>query len=84
MQAFAANPDNKGKWIDEGLWYYSRHPNYFGEITLWTGQFIASSALLNDAQWFCVISPLFVFFLLMKVRRNDFAESKLPYLLRYF
>eukprot|EP00518_Triparma_eleuthera_P001648 CAMPEP_0182459004 /NCGR_PEP_ID=MMETSP1319-20130603/4228_1 /TAXON_ID=172717 /ORGANISM="Bolidomonas pacifica, Strain RCC208" /LENGTH=342 /DNA_ID=CAMNT_0024657817 /DNA_START=13 /DNA_END=1041 /DNA_ORIENTATION=- len=75
-KAFAANPDNKGKWIDEGLWYYSRHPNYFGEITLWLGQFIASSATLVDSQWFCVISPLFVFFLLMKVSGVPMLESR--------
>lgn len=56
-----------GKWIDEGLWYYSRHPNYFGEIMLWTGAFIGVTPILNNAQWAVAISPVFVWFLLAKV-----------------
>ncbi|GMH89791.1 hypothetical protein TL16_g11567 [Triparma laevis f. inornata] len=73
---FAANPANKGKWIDEGLWYYSRHPNYLGEITLWLGQFIAASATYTNSQWGCVMSPLFVCFLLMKVSGVPMLESR--------
>lgn len=40
MRAFRTNQDNKGKCIDEGLWKYSRHPNYFGEIMVWWGLYI--------------------------------------------
>lgn len=74
--AFAANPDNKGKYINEGLWYYSRHPNYFGEMTLWFGQFIAASSIFTDAQWTCTISPLFVIFLLTKVSGVPLLEKR--------
>lgn len=74
--SFAANPDNKGKYINEGLWYYSRHPNYFGEMTLWFGQFIAASTVFTDPQWTCVISPLFVIFLLTKVSGVPLLEKR--------
>lgn len=73
---FAANPANKGKWIDEGLWFYSRHPNYFGEITLWLGQFIAASATFTNAQWGCAISPVFVYCLLMFLSGVPMLESR--------
>jgi steroid 5-alpha reductase family enzyme len=62
--AFLNNPENKNKWIDVGLWKYSRHPNYFGEITLWFGIYILSlSASLNlgtFAPWYSLISPLYI------------------------
>eukprot|EP00520_Triparma_pacifica_P018682 CAMPEP_0118661708 /NCGR_PEP_ID=MMETSP0785-20121206/16436_1 /TAXON_ID=91992 /ORGANISM="Bolidomonas pacifica, Strain CCMP 1866" /LENGTH=340 /DNA_ID=CAMNT_0006555191 /DNA_START=6 /DNA_END=1028 /DNA_ORIENTATION=+ len=74
--AFAANPANKGKWIEEGLWYYSRHPNYFGEITLWLGQFVAACSTFTGSQWACVVSPLFVLFLLMKVSGVPLLETR--------
>ena len=37
---FINNPQNKGKWIDSGIWKYSQHPNYFGEILLWFGVYV--------------------------------------------
>ena len=74
--AFAADEKNRGKYINEGLWYYSRHPNYFGEITLWLGQFIAASSTFSDSQWVCAISPLFVAFLLMKVSGVPMLEKR--------
>lgn len=47
---FAKNPTNKGKWIDEGLWSISRHPNYLGEITLWVGAYIVSFSSLEGGE----------------------------------
>ena len=44
LKAFRANPDNKGRILDTGLWHYSRHPNYFGDSLMWWGVFIAACA----------------------------------------
>ena len=65
--AFNAKPENRGKWIDEGLWSKARHPNYFGEILLWTGIAVAGSASLAGGAWVALISPVFVFILLTKI-----------------
>ena len=65
--AFAADPANKGKWIDEGLWSRSRHPNYFGEIMLWSGIALCGASCFSGGEWAALISPAFVAFLLAKV-----------------
>ena len=43
--AFRNNPDNRGRWIEHGLWRYSRHPNYLGEILCWWGLFLLALPL---------------------------------------
>ena len=63
---FKANPKNINKFIDEGLWARSRHPNYFGEILLWFGVSIIAFPVLQGAQLFTLISPIFVYILLTK------------------
>lgn len=65
--AFKADPENKGRFISTGLWSWSRHPNYFGEITLWLGVAIIAFRALSGWQYITLISPIFVAFLLMKV-----------------
>jgi len=65
--SFKKDPANKDQFINEGLWSWSRHPNYFGEITLWTGMAIISIPLLSDWRWVALISPVFVFILLTRV-----------------
>lgn len=65
--AFKNDPDNKGEFINVGLWRWSRHPNYFGEITLWTGVLIIAVPVLEGLAWLAVISPVFVFILLTKI-----------------
>lgn len=65
--AFKEDPANKGDFINVGLWRWSRHPNYFGEITLWTGILVMTLPLLSGTAWLAVISPLFVTLLLTKV-----------------
>jgi steroid 5-alpha reductase family enzyme len=58
--AFRAEPENKGKFIDTGLWAWSRHPNYFGEIVLWIGVAIIALPVLRGWQWATLISPAYV------------------------
>ncbi|MEC7686653.1 MAG: DUF1295 domain-containing protein, partial [Candidatus Thermoplasmatota archaeon] len=62
--AFNANPENEGKWIDEGLWSRCRHPNYLGEILLWTGVAIFGVACFEGLEMVAWISPVFVYLLL--------------------
>jgi steroid 5-alpha reductase family enzyme len=64
---FRKNPENKDQFISNGLWYYSRHPNYFGEIILWLGISIMSFSSLSSWQYITLISPFFTYFLLVYV-----------------
>ena len=64
--AFNAEPNNKGRWIDTGLWKTSQHPNYFGETLLWTGLFIAGIPSYTGLEWLACISPIFVCLLLTR------------------
>ena len=73
---FNANPANKGKFINSGLWSRSRHPNYFGEITLWLGIAVMALPVLRGWQWIALISPLFVTLLLTKVSGIPLLEKK--------
>lgn len=73
---FKADPGNKGKFIDVGLWAWSRHPNYFGEIVLWTGVAIIAVPVLVGWQWATLISPVFVAFLLIRVSGIPMLEEK--------
>ncbi len=73
---FKDNPDNSGKFINVGLWAWSRHPNYFGEIVLWTGMAIVAVPVLQGWQWATLISPVFVAFLLIKVSGIPLLEKK--------
>jgi steroid 5-alpha reductase family enzyme len=73
---FSANPDNKGKFIQTGLWARSRHPNYFGEIMLWVGVAIIALPVLQGWQWVALISPVFVTLLLTRVSGVPLLEKK--------
>ncbi len=64
---FRKVPENKGRYISTGLWAWSRHPNYFGEILLWTGVTVASLPVLSGWQWVTIISPIFVAFLIIRI-----------------
>ena len=59
--------EQPGEFITGGLWQYSRHPNYFGEIVLWLGIAILAFPVLQGWQYATLISPVFVFFLLTKI-----------------
>ena len=73
--AFRADAANKGRFINTGLWAWSRHPNYFGEIVLWIGMAIVAIPVLQGWQWATLISPVFVAFLLIKVSGIPMLEE---------
>ena len=64
---FRSNPKNKDKFINSGLWKYSRHPNYMGEILLWLGISIISLSSLEGLELATLISPFFTYLLLVYV-----------------
>ena len=64
---FKADPSNEGKFIKTGLWAWSQHPNYFGEITLWLGILVIALPLLSGWSYLVIFSPIFVFLLLTRV-----------------
>jgi len=64
---FRTYPANKGKFITTGLWSISRHPNYFGEISLWFGLYISASSGLSGLGYLSVLSPILVMLLITKV-----------------
>lgn len=74
--AFKRNPANKERFITSGLWAWSRHPNYFGEIVLWTGIAILALPVLSGWRWLTLISPVFVTLLLTKVSGIPMLEAR--------
>jgi steroid 5-alpha reductase family enzyme len=74
--AFRADSANAGKFIRSGLWAWSRHPNYFGEIVLWIGIALIALPILRGWQWVSMISPLFVIMLLTRVSGLPMLEAK--------
>ena len=72
---FRKNPKNKNNFITSGLWSYSRHPNYLGEIYLWTGIAIISFSSLSNWQFISLISPIFIYILLVHISGVNFLEA---------
>jgi len=64
---FRRDPANAGRFITGGLWAWSRHPNYFGEILLWVGIALIAFPALEGWQYLTLVSPLFVYLLLTRV-----------------
>jgi steroid 5-alpha reductase family enzyme len=73
---FRADPSNKGKFIHTGLWAWSRHPNYFGEIVLWVGVAIIALPVLRGWQWVTLISPVFVALLISRISGVPILEKQ--------
>jgi steroid 5-alpha reductase family enzyme len=73
---FKADPANDGKFISTGLWSWSRHPNYFGEIVLWLGVAIISIPVLQGWQWIAMISPMFITLLLTRISGVPMLEKR--------
>ncbi len=73
---FKRDPANEGRFITSGLWAWSRHPNYFGEIVLWTGIAIVALPVLSGWRWVTLISPVFVTLLLTRVSGIPMLEAR--------
>ncbi len=73
---FKTDPANAGKFIHTGLWSWSRHPNYFGEIVLWIGVAIVAIPILQGWQWVTMISPVFITLLLTRISGIPMLERR--------
>ena len=73
---FRSIPENKDKFITSGLWARSRHPNYFGEIVLWTGIAVMSFSSLEGLQYLTLISPIFTYLLLVYISGVRMLEAR--------
>ena len=73
---FKQDPANAGRFITTGLWSWSRHPNYFGEIVLWIGMAIMAVPILSGWRWVVLISPVFVILLLTRVSGIPMLETR--------
>ena len=84
MRKFRRNEVNKNKTMQEGLWAYSRHPNYLGEILFWWGLYLMTISL-DSSYWYLFICPLIMNLMFSLItckmmdnrsleRRPDYAE----------
>ena len=73
---FNSEPNNQGKWIDCGLWAYSRHPNYLGEILLWTGIAFFGVSCFTGLEKIAWISPLFIYLLLTRISGTPILDRR--------
>lgn len=75
LARFIKNPVNKGKLMQDGLWAYTRHPNYFGEVTQWWGLWLI--ALSIPSGWISIIGPITITFLILKISGIPMLEKKM-------
>ncbi|MBD3362835.1 DUF1295 domain-containing protein [Candidatus Dojkabacteria bacterium] len=74
LSKFISNSKNKGKIMDKGLWRYTRHPNYFGEVVLWWGIFLV--CLVGQSNLYIIISPITITYLILFVSGIPLLEKK--------
>ncbi len=75
LAKFISDPANKGKLMKSGLWAYTRHPNYFGEVTQWWGIWLI--ALSVNSGLFGIVGPIIITFLILKVSGVPMLEKKM-------
>ena len=75
LAKFIGDPANKGKLMRSGLWRYTRHPNYFGEVMQWWGIWLIALSVPNG--WISVIGPLTITVLILKVSGIPMLERKM-------
>lgn len=73
LRRHGANPENRGKLMTGGLWKYTRHPNYFGEATMWWGIFLI--ALSTPYGWLTLVTPVIITYLLLFVSGVPMTEK---------
>ncbi len=72
---FIKNPENQGKLMQNGLWAYTRHPNYFGEVAQWWGLWLVAVSVPSG--WLGIIGPITITFLILKVSGIPMLEKKM-------
>ena len=81
LARFKADPANAGKVMDQGLWRYTRHPNYFGDFCVWWGLYLIA---LSAGAWWSIAGPLLMSFLLLRfsgvtLLEKDIGERRPKY-----
>ena len=74
LARFKSDPANKGRLMTGGVWRYTRHPNYFGDSTMWWGHYLVAAA---SGAWWTAFSPLLMTFLLVRVSGVSMLETTL-------
>src|SRR4051794_15368966 len=75
LARFRSDPANRGKVLDTGLWRYCRHPNYFGDATIWWGVYAIAAS--TPGGWLTALSPAFMTLLLLRVSGVTLLEEAL-------
>ena len=72
LARFKADPRNRGRVLDVGLWRYTRHPNYFGEACIWWAYYVFA---LAAGAWWTIIGPLLMTYLLLRISGVSMLEQ---------
>jgi steroid 5-alpha reductase family enzyme len=81
LYLFLQDPTKRGQIMMKGLWRYSRHPNYFGEVMIWWGMFVI--ALNVPGGWISIISPITISYILLFVSGIPLAEKQMQGLAQF-
>jgi steroid 5-alpha reductase family enzyme len=73
LTRFKADPSSKGQVMDRGLWRYTRHPNYFGDFSVWWGLYLV--ALAAGSPWWTIVGPIVMSVLLIRVSGAALLEK---------